>query len=273
MSDNDSGSVFSDFRSVVSNESDFDEDSDDNAGKYEEWRRRLSYQSQDEEMFWKVPTTVIGGDTRGEDMAEIFEKHRPTHFYTDNTDTQNDSIWQCRPVDCAMGTSGAVNVVLGILALSPSLVSSMSQTPKERCIPDFNRWLVFFGVVAILCPSLYSIFQKFNTHGPLVGRNGPRRPIWQWILLFAGPCVLVLNWMFNLGWAVLGIRVFMRNRVFGDETLSSWCQHEHDIGLGIVVAILGSLTIVAFGTCVFSLRFLEILVRNWYRRRAVSSRA
>jgi len=133
-----------------------------------------------------------------------------------------------------------------------------------------NRWLIVFGVVAIVCPALQSVSAKFNTHSPFVGDEYRRRGFVEWIVIFLGPSIMLLNWGFNLAWAVLSVRIFTKYRLLSDPGLTTQCQREHDIGWVIMVVILSSVSIFAIGTCIFSFRYIDVLVRNAYRRRRIA---
>ena len=193
--------------------------------------------------------------------------------------------------------SHSLNVLLGIIALIPWITVTFNDQIPPPCDPDFGyvfdsvfsppyythihlhtptpihthrKWNFSFGVVALTCPFLHGVFSRFeHNQGPLVGGRRASRPFYEWICIFGGAFVLAFNWVFNLGWALLALPSFVSNRFYRDETLSTWCQREHDIGVIIILTILTSISIVLLCSCIFSIRFLDVLIRNWYRKRGV----
>ena len=193
-------------------------------------------------------------------------KHKATHFYTPESERSSGSYFTRGT--CAAGLSHSLNVLLGIVALVPWITVTFNGQSSPHCDPDFGKWLFLFGIVALACPLLHGFFARFeDTRGPMVG-DGSRtsRPFYEWICIFGGVLVVSFNWIFNLGWALMALPSFMSHR-FYDISLTTWCQREHDIGVVIIITILSSITIVLLCSCVFSIRFLDVLIRNWYRRR------
>lgn len=193
-------------------------------------------------------------------------KHQATHFFTPE---QEKSSGYCNQSMCAAGLSHSLNILLGMIALLPWIIVTFNGQNPPHCDPDFGKWLFLFGVVAITCPLLHGFFSRDRGLG-LVGSGSQNksRSFCEWIFIFGGIVAVSFNWVFNLGWALLAIPYFIRHR-FYDTSLSTWCQREHDIGVVIIISVLASISIVLLCSCVFSIRFANILIRNWYRRRRV----
>ena len=194
-------------------------------------------------------------------------KHKATHFFT--PEEQNASTSYFNRGMCAAGLSHSLNILLGIVALIPWITVTFNGHAAPRCVPDFGKWIFLFGIVALACPLLHGFFARFeDTQGRAFVGDGSRksRPFYEWICIFGGALVVAFNWIFNLGWALLALPSFVSHR-FYDSTLSTWCQREHDIGVVIIITILSSIAIVLLCSCLFSIRFLDVLIRNWYRRR------
>lgn len=275
MSESDLDLEDNDFASVVSRESGFDEDELEDDNDDDDTEDDFDYSFTNEKFYESVPTTFLGEENRIDGhVSEYFRHHRATHFYDYTRATQSANGWLSSLATgwCAVGTSGLLNVAMGIAALLPWISMSFLNSSPERCVPNFEVWLLNFGIVALFCPALHAVFAKmsasFDAEDIHRGHNH-KRPFCYWMMLFGGPAVVAFNWVFNLGWAITACRVFFRNRFYDDPTLSQYCQREHDIGWSIIVFILSSITFLVLCTCVFSFRFAEILIRNAYRRRQI----
>jgi len=220
-------------------------------------------------MYKAIPTTVLveGDDTDGA-VSDVFRRHiTASHLMSTK---QQAPISQTRqPLCYAFSISGFVNIVLGIVAIVPELADQYHSPNLEKCNPDFDRWLLVFGIVAICCPALHTVCSWYYSTENIVGDDHEgSRPLHQWVVIFGGPCMFIINWIFNLTWALFGFHVFTQHHLF-DEKLSPHCQRAHARGWMIVLVILGGAVIILCGTLGFCAIFVNVLLKNRYREGQV----